>query len=230
MDAVDYRNAPEAEAAAEEVNTMPLATDASWQQELTTGAADPSAERKRELRAQFRARRDALPERERQAADRRIHERLLAHPDLQRAGSVLLYAHHGSEVATDELAKALLKLGKIVVYPKLTEVPGLMTLWRVRQLDALVPHRLGIRAPDVSRASPVEPADIDCVLYPGLAFTKSLVRLGQGGGYYDRLSARLPRHSVRIGLAYECQLADELPLAPHDAPMHWVVTEAAVYP
>lgn len=239
MDTTDYRNAPAAETRATgAINTMdaPLAEtvpavaiEAPLQADLVTteGAA---SEAKRALRARLRAVRDALPERERHAAERRITERLLAHPDVERARTVLLYAHHGSEVATDELAKALLRQGKALVYPKMTGVAGLMTLWRVRTLDALVPHKHGIRAPDVTRASPTEPAAVDCVIYPGLAFTRTLARLGQGGGYYDRLSAKLPPHCVRIGVAFEVQLVGFLPREAHDADLHWLVTEATVYP
>ena len=239
MDATDYRNAPAAETRATgAINTtgVPLAEtvpavaiEAPLQAVLVT-AEDATSEAKRAFRARLRALRDALPERERHAAERRIAERLLAHPDVERARTVLLYAHQGSEVATDELAKALLRRGKALVYPKMTGVAGLMTLWRVRTLDALVPHKHGIRAPDVSRASPTEPAAIDCVIYPGLAFTRTLARLGQGGGYYDRLSAKLPPHCVRIGIAFEAQIVDELPREAHDADMHWLVTEATVYP
>ncbi len=239
MEATDYRNAPGAETRATGVpdamdaplaEAVPaVAIEAPLQADLvpTEGAA---SEAKRALRARLRAVRDALPERERHAAERRITERLLAHPDVERARTVLLYAHHGSEVATDELAKALLRQGKALVYPKMTGVPGLMTLWRVRTLDALVPHKHGIRAPDVTRASPTEPAALDCVIYPGLAFTRALARLGQGGGYYDRLSSKLPTHCVRIGAAFEAQLVESLPREAHDADMHWLVTEATVYP
>ncbi|MGL4232964.1 MAG: 5-formyltetrahydrofolate cyclo-ligase, partial [Casimicrobium sp.] len=105
-----------------------------------------------------------------------------------------------------------------------------MTLWRVRNLDALIPHKHGIRAPDVTRSAPTEPINIDCVIYPGIAFTKGLSRLGRGGGYYDRLSAKLADNCTRIGICYEAQIADQLPQEEHDAKMHWVVTELTVYP
>lgn len=239
MEEPDYRNAPAAQtrpARAADAIDIPLAEtepaiaiEAPLQADLVT-AEGAACEAKRALRARMRAVRDALTERERHAAERRITERLLAHPALGRARTVLLYAHHGSEVATDELAKALLRQGKALVYPKMTGVAGLMTLWRVRALDALVPHKHGIRAPDVTRATPTEPAAIDCVIYPGLAFTRALARLGQGGGYYDRLSAKLPPHCVRIGVAFEAQLVDTLPREVHDAEMHWLVTEVTVYP
>ncbi len=189
-----------------------------------------SEQSKKALRAEMLVKRDALSEKERRAAERRINEKLMLHPDIHRAKTVLVYASDGNEVATDDLTKELIKRGKAVAYPKMTNVAGLMTLWRVRNLDALIPHKHGIRAPDVTRSSPTEPINIDCVIYPGLAFTKGLSRLGRGGGYYDRLSAKLADNCVRIGVCYETQLADQLPQDAHDAKMHWVVTELTVYP
>ena len=199
-------------------------------QEDIVVAAETETSIKPQLRAEVRAKRDAMSDRERNAGARRIVERLLHHPDVHRAKTVLLYAHHGSEVATDDLAKELIKRGKAVAYPKMTTVAGLMTLWRVKNLDALIPHKHGIRAPDVTRSAPIEPLALDCVIYPGIAFTRGLSRLGQGGGYYDRLSAKLADNCARIGICFESQLVDSLPQHDHDAKVHWVVTEATVYP
>ena len=185
---------------------------------------------KPQIRAEIRAKRDALSDKERAAGARRIVERLLHHPDVHRAKTVLLYASYGSEVHTDDLAKELIKRGKAVAYPKITSIAGLMTLWRVKNLDALIPHKHGIRAPDVTRSQPIEPITVDCVIYPGIAFTKGLSRLGQGGGYYDRLSTKIADNCARIGVCFETQLLDALPHQEHDVKLHWVVTEVTVYP
>jgi 5-formyltetrahydrofolate cyclo-ligase len=225
---IDYRLAPvlepEPEAAPPEMGQNP-----PLQGDIESASKEPSPV-KPGLRAAMRVRRDALSEKERHAAERRINERLLQHPDVHRAKTVLLYASYGSEVETDTLAKELMKRGKAVAYPKVTAVPGLMTLWRIKNLDALIPHKHGIRAPDVTRSSPIEPLTLDCVIYPGMSFTKGLARLGQGGGYYDRLSAKLADNCARIGVCFETQISDSLPHEAHDANVHWVVTEATVYP
>ena len=211
-------------------STLEAAADDPPVQEDMVTLAETQPSVKPQLRQEFRARRDALSDKERNAATRRIIGRLLQHPDVLRAKTVLLYASYAGEVATDDLARELLKLGKAVAYPKLTSVRGLMTLWRVKNLDALIPHQHGIRAPDVTRSSPIEPISLDCVIYPGLAFTRGLSRLGQGGGYYDRLSAKIADNCARIGVCFETQLVDTLPQYGHDAKVHWVVTEATVYP
>jgi len=213
---------PDASASAAEADGTPVQSDIA-------ATADQNSV-KPQIRAEVRAKRDALSDKERAAGTRRIVERLLLHPDVHRARTVLLFASYGSEVHTDDLAKELMKRGKAVAFPKITSVAGLMTLWRIKHLDALIPHKHGIRAPDVTRSQPIEPITVDCVIYPGLAFTKGLSRLGQGGGYYDRLSTKIADNCARIGVCFETQLVNELPQEAHDAKVHWVVTEVTVYP
>jgi len=227
-EAHDYRFAPVLEPEPEPA-PVEVGPDSPVQQDIVPAAGEESPV-KPALRTQMRGKRDALSDRERSAAARRIVERLMQHPDVHRAKTVLLYASYGSEVNTDDLAKEMIRRGKAVAYPKITSVAGLMTLWRVKNLDALIPHKHGIRAPDVTRSTPIEPIALDCVIYPGIAFTRGLARLGQGGGYYDRLSARIADNCARIGVCFEAQLMDNLPHDDHDAKLHWVVTEATVYP
>ena len=62
------------------------------------------------------------------------------------------------------------------------------------------------------------------VLVPGIAFDPRGVRLGRGGGWYDRALARHP-HGVRVGLAYALQIVPHVPEAPWDVRVHAIVTE-----
>lgn len=74
-------------------------------------------------------------------------------------------------------------------------------------------------------AKPVSP---DVVVVPLVAFTAQGHRLGQGGGHYDRWLAAHPGVTA-IGLAWDCQLAEELPVEPHDRPLAAVVTPTRIY-
>lgn len=65
------------------------------------------------------------------------------------------------------------------------------------------------------------------ILVPGVAFDQRGARLGRGGGHYDRALAALPR-AIRVGLAFELQVIEEVPVDPWDQAMHYVVTEARV--
>jgi len=70
--------------------------------------------------------------------------------------------------------------------------------------------------------------DIDVAFVPVLGFTAEGHRLGQGGGHYDRLLASRP-DIVPIGLAWDCQLVDALPLEDHDRPLRGVITPTRFY-
>ena len=62
---------------------------------------------------------------------------------------------------------------------------------------------------------------------PLVSFTTG-ARLGQGGGHYDRWLADHP-DTVAIGLAWDCQLVDALPIEPHDIPLTAIITPTRIY-
>jgi 5-formyltetrahydrofolate cyclo-ligase len=84
------------------------------------------------------------------------------------------------------------------------------------------------RARDVQIAVPegaVEATWPDVVLVPGLAFTTTGGRLGQGGGWYDRFLADVRPECTTIGVCFAEQVVDELPIEPHDVAVDIVVTD-----
>src|SRR6266508_1552638 len=72
---------------------------------------------------------------------------------------------------------------------------------------------------------PVDPAEVDTVITPGLAFDTHGYRLGYGGGHYDRYLVRLRQESFRVGIAFHLQLVPSVPHGPEDQPLDFVVTE-----
>jgi 5-formyltetrahydrofolate cyclo-ligase len=70
----------------------------------------------------------------------------------------------------------------------------------------------------------------DVLLVPMLAFDRRGYRLGYGGGFYDRTLAELRKLKpvVAIGVAYALQEMDEIPAAPYDEPLDWILTERGV--
>lgn len=71
---------------------------------------------------------------------------------------------------------------------------------------------------------------IDLVLVPGLAFDRRGGRLGHGCGYYDQLLSQAPlRSACKVGLAFDFQLYENLPLRKGDVQMDIIITEAAVH-
>ncbi|MCH5224347.1 MAG: 5-formyltetrahydrofolate cyclo-ligase [Muribaculaceae bacterium] len=68
-----------------------------------------------------------------------------------------------------------------------------------------------------------DPADIELVIVPAVAYDRKGKRLGRGKGFYDRF---LPTtKATKVGVGYEFQLLEELPTEPHDVAMDMVVTQ-----
>lgn len=67
---------------------------------------------------------------------------------------------------------------------------------------------------------------IDIAIIPGIAFDKKGNRLGRGKGFYDRFLSNFK--GTKIGIGYEFQLLDAIPVEEHDKCMDWVVTPNAV--
>jgi 5-formyltetrahydrofolate cyclo-ligase len=87
--------------------------------------------------------------------------------------------------------------------------------------DHLVRGPFGIPEP-APGAPGAEPATIDIVLVPGIAFDQDGHRLGFGRGYYDRFLKTTP--AIRVGIALDCLLARSVPATVFDERMDWVVT------
>ncbi|MEX0827253.1 MAG: 5-formyltetrahydrofolate cyclo-ligase [Acidimicrobiia bacterium] len=88
-------------------------------------------------------------------------------------------------------------------------------------------HRLGFSQP-IDGSPEIDPADIDVVLLPGLAFDRAGVRLGRGGGHYDRLLPRLPPDCALVGVASDAVVVDRLPREEHDVLVTHLATESGV--
>jgi prolyl-tRNA editing enzyme YbaK/EbsC (Cys-tRNA(Pro) deacylase) len=112
------------------------------------------------------------------------------------------------------------------VVPRI-ESAGNITM-RSYDVGHLVRHRLGFDEPGES-ASVVDPADLDIVLVPGLAFDRSGGRLGRGKGYYDRFLKSLPRSTARIGVTTDESIVNAVPIHDHDELVDWLATESGVH-
>lgn len=178
-------------------------------------------ESKVELRQACRRLRTAIAADARAARSRALMAQLALHQRVRSAPAVLAYWAIGSEVETRALLECLWREKKAVALPHLHAV-GRMEMRLVRGEGELEfgPH--GIAHPKAQLCPLWQPDPRDVVLVPGVAFTADGLRLGQGGGYYDRFLARHPG-LWRIGVAFAEQMVAALPAEPHDARMHEVV-------
>ncbi len=185
-------------------------------------------EAKAALRGRILAARDAMPAGERAAASAAICARIRALASWIAADHVLLTLAFRSEYDPGALIGDALAAGKTVVLPRVDEAGRVLVLHRVLDLARdIAPGYRGI--PEPLAACPViDPARIDWVLVPGVAFDWLGRRLGYGGGFYDRLLPSLRPGVPRVAGIYRLQLVDAVPAAPHDASVDAVVTEDSV--
>jgi 5-formyltetrahydrofolate cyclo-ligase len=186
---------------------------------------DPDlAARKRSLRGSARAARGSLLTPERQRASGEIVARLQRLPQVRDATTILLYAAQPTEVDLAALVRSLRSRSVRTLFPRVDGAR--LDLVAAADLRTLELGYRGIREPVGPR---VGPEVVDVAIVPGVAFDPLGGRLGQGGGHYDRLLARLPDDCVRIGVCFACQMVPRVPRAAHDEAVDLVVTEHAVY-
>ena len=156
-----------------------------------------------------------------------ICARLLALPQLQKAGLILSYMPTYDEADVGELNRRLAEAGKHVCDP-FTAGGGRMSAYEPESPYAFAEKRYGILEPVIERSRRIEPAAIDAIILPCVAFDHQLRRLGHGAGYYDRYLP-LCKKAVKIAAAFSLQELEEVICDSCDVPVDLVVTEEKIY-
>ncbi|MEV7979758.1 5-formyltetrahydrofolate cyclo-ligase [Streptomyces sp. NPDC086519] len=168
-----------------------------------------------------------------EAADA-LAERALELPELARARTVAAYVSVENEPGTLTLLDALLARGVRVLLPAL--LPDHDLDWGAyagKGSLARVQHggKMALFEPSGERLGPDAVLGADVVLLPGLAVDARGMRLGRGGGSYDRVLARLERAGARpalVVLLYDTEVVERVPAQGHDRPVQAVVTPSGV--
>lgn len=163
-----------------------------------------------------------------------LADRALDLPELAHARTVAAYVSVGSEPGTLALLDALRARGVRVLLPVL--LPDNDLDWGVYEGEASLARvrhggRMELREPAGERLGADAVTDADAVLLPGLAVDWRGMRLGRGGGSYDRVLARLDRAGADpalVVLLYDTEVVDRVPEEEHDRPVHAVVTPSGV--
>lgn len=178
---------------------------------------------KARLRAEVLARRDALTDRE--ARDVRIQAQLLALPEWKSAKVISTFVGVGSEVATLPLIEAAFRAGKQVAVPVVEG--GALTLYRIDSVDSLAPAPFKLLEPKKElrdAAHRQDPAAVDLFIVPGVAFDRNGGRLGYGKGYYDGLLPKARAEVLKVGVGFDVQVVDAVPVGPTDVRLTRLIT------
>ncbi|MFD5282201.1 5-formyltetrahydrofolate cyclo-ligase [Streptomyces rubrogriseus] len=189
---------------------------------------------KRLLRRDLLAARTRMtPDDVRESADA-LARRALGLPEVAGAHAVAAYVSVGAEPGTLALLDGLRARGVRVLLPALLpdndldwgEYTGEGSVARVRHGG-----RMELFEPAGERLGPEAVTRADVVLLPGVAVDGRGLRLGRGGGSYDRVLARLEAAGARpalLVLLYDREVVAHVPAEPHDRPVDAVVTPSGV--
>lgn len=156
-----------------------------------------------------------------------VAEGVLSLDRLRRPQRILSCLSFGVEIDTRDLAEELLAAGHELYVPR-ADMPTRVLSIHPYPCD-LETLAFGLEQPVAGSAGLADDEideRLDVALIVGLAFDRRGYRLGHGGGFFDRFLAAHPVPAV--GLAYELQIVDRLPVEPHDRPMDRIVTERGV--
>lgn len=153
---------------------------------------------------------------------------------LQRARSFLLnqnaqlaafYMPLADELDITTLIRWWQQRGLSIALPRTIALEKRLEFRQVNRLETdLQVGTYGVMEPKTS-CPLVSPDEIDIIIVPGRAYDECCNRLGRGLGYYDRFLKTLPQRTLKIALAFECQIVKRIPTKPNDVPMDVVITE-----
>lgn len=180
-------------------------------------------EQKKQLRVELKKRRSVLTQTDVAEKSLQIHENLQKIAAFKQAESFFCFISYQKEVDTHALIKSFLEQNLSLAVPKIMGKEEMIavpfTSW-----EELEPDKMGILTP---KSNELALGPFDVTITPGLGFTPCGDRLGYGRGYYDRWFANYDV-KTRIGVAFEVQVVEELPLEKTDMPLDMLVTEERI--
>lgn len=174
------------------------------------------------LRQDFRLQRSRISPEERTVMDKNLFQNLIHDSWIQDADLLLAFASCQGEPDTWKLIHWAFEQGKPVALPKCINGHQ-MLFFVISQLEDLQAGTHDIPEPITTQQAVI--TDKTVCIVPGIAFTREGIRLGQGGGYYDRFLKNFPEMRT-IGICYECMIQPTLPCEAHDRIVSKVITDS----
>ncbi len=181
---------------------------------------------KQEVRKKLLMLRKNLSKNEVLEKSEKIKYRLFKMSEFTQASTILFYVSYDNEVYTYEMIKESIANKKKVVVP-FTDiankriVPSKLDNW-----DDLKPGAYNILELNKEKIKEISISELDLIIVPGVGFDKHGHRIGHGKGYYDNLLKNSEK--LTIGLAFEFQIIENIPIEKHDVSIKKIVTEKRV--
>jgi 5-formyltetrahydrofolate cyclo-ligase len=162
----------------------------------------------------------ARPTGERAAAADAVASALL--DGLRGVGTLAAFVPDPDEPGCGRLPDAYTELGARVLLPVIP-TQGRVLEWAA-YTGELEAGRFGLSHPIGPRLGPTAIGTADAVVVPALAVDRVGIRLGRGGGYYDRALVHARPDAVLVTVVFDDERVDRLPREVHDRPVRAVVT------
>lgn len=184
---------------------------------------------KKSLREEYLLKRRLMPAEDAARLSLVVCDYLLSLPEFSGSSRIALYAGVHGEVLTDRIFMAAITQGKEVFFPKSDSSGSPLLFYKVDSLEDLTPGLYGVPEPVGKEAGPdpIDPAELDLIVVPGIVFDHSGARLGFGKGYYDMVLSGVS--TIKVALAFYMQVLQEpLPTEAHDVRMDMLITERGI--
>lgn len=187
---------------------------------------------KKELRVQGLQQRNTLSGSEVEEKSRRIFSRLVELDQFNSSRVIMAYIDFRNEVATRDFIHQCLKQGKRVTLPRvIPKSEGKKGLWACEISDLahdLEVGTFGVMEPKKEGLRRVDEMELDLIIVPGVVFGENKFRIGYGAGYYDGFLRNCSRKCLKVGVAFEQQMVEEVPFEEHDIPLDIIITERRI--
>jgi 5-formyltetrahydrofolate cyclo-ligase len=156
-----------------------------------------------------------------------IKKRLYDMNEFKQSKSILFYVSYDNEVYTHDMIKEGISKKIDIIIPVIDKKDSSLILSKLVNWANLKTGSYGIleKSKDNIKEYPLE--NVDLIIVPGIGFDESGNRIGHGKGYYDNLLKKSAK-AYHIGLAFEKQIINKIPIDNHDIPLHKVITEDRV--
>ncbi|MDO8536491.1 MAG: 5-formyltetrahydrofolate cyclo-ligase [Candidatus Omnitrophota bacterium] len=195
----------------------------------SASGAEETARLKQDIRTDILSALKAQPAEDRIKKNNAIASRFFRNNLYVKAKSIFIYVSKEEEVDTIKIIEKALKDGKTVYLPRIIDGTRLEIV-KINKIGDLVKGKFGILEPNPKLRSE-KGADIDLMVLPLVGFDKDCNRLGRGGGYFDiflaEFNAKKDSNNLvpKIGLAFDLQYRESIPVSESDAPLDYVLSE-----
>lgn len=185
------------------------------------------AEDKKTVRKRMRDIRKSINPSDKKLWDEKIFRNIISTDLYRNSDTILCYISTETEVDTRILIEYALKDGKKIAVPRCND-DNTMTFFEISSLNSLERSAFGIDEPSEKIHRKIKESEIEnalCIV-PALSFDKYGMRIGYGGGYYDRF---LQKYNIStIGICYDLCISEKIDSQVHDVRIKNIITEKAI--